>query len=256
MMPSETHTPLTLLNSAVEASKNRDFVLAIDLWKKAADSATADSAREIADGLSAFCGIVRNHATEHLLASESLLRRAVELRETHLPPDDYSTAIEYNNLGMYFSAKGDESSAVEYLEKSVAILRTRPLDKENYADPFDNLALLFSKRGELKRALELCERALEIRDRTLGKINPLSVSQLDLLAEIQESIKPHSRDARDTRKEFKARLLLLAAECDKQGDTILSQALFVSTHYGEKEDKELISTALTIVAANFVQRRS
>jgi tetratricopeptide (TPR) repeat protein len=254
-MPSEMHTaPSHLLDAAVDASKNRDFVQAIELWHKAGDSATADNARQIADGVSAFCGIVRIQAAEHLSATESLLRRAIDLREKHLPANDYSTAIEYNNLGMYFTAKGDESTAVEYLEKAVEILNTRPLDKENYADPYDNLALLLSNRKEFKRALELCQKALEIRDNTLGKINPLSVSQLDLMADILESIKPHSRDAREARKEFKARLVLLAAECDKQGDTILSQALFVATHYSDRNDKELISSALTIASANFVQR--
>lgn len=255
-MPTHTSSPDTAqYDAGLYAFRQRDYEGAAALWLSAATTASGQDARKIADGLSAVAaGYLRADKTDD--ATERLYMRALELRQAFLAENDESIGIEFNNLGMLYERREDIDRAIEYLERAANILDTHPdLNKENFADPYDNLASIYLERKNPVRALELCQRALEIRDNTLGRINPFSMKSLELLAEIQDAIKPHSRAARETRKEFSARLVMLAAAYEQLGDPLLKQALLVSSECGAREALDIISTSLTILCQDFLRNR-
>lgn len=247
---------LELYDAGLDVFKGVDYESAAELWLSAAQIASTQDARKIADGLSAIAAAkLRADATDD--ATEQLYIRAMELRQEFLEENDTSLGVELNNLGMFYEQRKDIDRAIEFLEKSVAILDTHPtLNKENLADPYDNLAAILLEKKSLSRALELCQRALEIRDNTLGKINPMSMKSFELLAEIQDAVKPHSRAARETRREFQARLVLLAAAYEQLGDPLLSQAILVSSQLGAREARKIISTSLTVLCQDFLRNRA
>lgn len=137
--------------------------------------------------------------------------RALELRRTFLPANDASIAVELNNLGMLYQRRKEREKAIECLKQAVAILdEYGEITKPNLADPYDNLAALLLETGAIAQARTACQRALDIRDRTIGKINAHSVMSLKLLSDIQTREKPHARATRETAKECYARMKELA----------------------------------------------
>ncbi len=173
---------------------------AAEAWLSAADQTSSEDVLKIADGLSALAARYCR-GSGRLNEAERIYRRAIELRQTYLAENDASLGIELNNLAMLYQHRAQIDEAIKYLEMSVSILDTHALlPKGNFADPYDNLASLLFDKGDLERARNFCEKALEIRDRTHGRINPLSLKSLELKQDIEEAIKPHSKSARDTRK--------------------------------------------------------
>lgn len=115
--------------------------------------------------------------------------------------------------------------------------------------------LQIQQQKKLSRASDLCQKGLEIRDATLGKLNPFSLKSLELLADIQDAFKPHSKSARETRMEFKSRLPQLAAAYEQAGDPLLSQALLISSQFATHKAQEVISGALTILCQDRLRKR-
>lgn len=235
----------------LQARKKGDNDLAVEYWMFAADHATTETARKIADGLSAIASSFFR-AGKKLKVAETLYLRAIELRRQFLPVTDESLAIELNNLGMLYDKMNEKDKAINLLEDAIVILDEHSnLSREEYADPYCNLASLYfevnRKVADLYRALVLCEKALKIRDKVLGPVNPFSLKSLELLADIEEAIKPHSRSAREARKEFDARYESLASRMNALGDPLMSETLEAANFFGRKQSRKYLSTSLDIV---------
>lgn len=241
-----------LFDAGLNARQSGNDILATQLWLRAAKKANAENAKKIADGLSAIAST--HHRADRFDEAERLYNNALELRIQFLSESDKSTGMELNNLAMLYDRRGDKERAIEYLEKCVAILdKHSDLVEYRFGVPYDNLASSLFEDGDLVRAEVLSRRSLEIYDQLLGKINPLSLKSLELLANIQATENPHSRGARELRKEFKARLPLLAQAYDKLGDSMLSQSLFIKSQIGAHDGDFLVSKSLDTLCLNLLR---
>jgi tetratricopeptide (TPR) repeat protein len=233
----------------LEAFKKDDLERTEQIWLALAERVSSDDCRKVADALSALATAYSK--ADNLVKAEQLLLRALELRHAYLPANDDSIAVELNNIGMIYDGRNNRAKAIEFLEKAIAILdELAEITKPNLADPYDNLASLLFATGPLGRARTLCQRGLDIRDATLGRLNPRSAMSLDLLAQIQEAEKPHCRAARETKKELSSRLSEMATMYDRLGDPLLKQTLLVAAHMGDKSN-DMLRTALSILARDF-----
>lgn len=238
--------------AGLEEFRRRDFKSAAEVWLRAANHATEEDAIKIADGLSGIAVVLgREGGSEHSYYLR-LVERALELRRAFLKANDKSIGMELNNLGMLYDYLNEPSKQLALLEQAVAILdQYDNLDEYRHSMPYDNLAVALFEREKFALAQTMCKKGLEIRDRLLGRINPLSISSLELLADIEAELNPHARATRETRKEFEQRLKLLAKELESKGDSFLSEALFLARENKDNAE-EIIHTALGLQCGEFL----
>ncbi len=242
--------PRTVANfeTGLTAMQNGDLEEAEQAWLALADRASSDDCRKIADALSALAATYLRQ-DDNVDKAGQLFTRALQLRQDYLPANDQSIAIELNNLGMNYERCGNRDEAIEHLNKAVEILDQYPeIAESNLADPYDNLASLIFENGPLSRAHSVCQRALDIRVETLGDIHPHSIMSLLLLWKIQTAEKPHSRLARETGKEYKARVAKLAGVTAQHGDTLLKDTLTVASRMDDREGADLVAASLGMLA--------
>ena len=115
--------------------------------------------------------------------AERHLRRAVELREQELGPDDPATLESRNSLGVLLSQTGRSGEAIalhkETLEKFKAKLGS---DDPHTLKSMNNLATAYSESGQFDRALSLHEVTLRKRQVTLGPDHPDMLKSMNNLA--------------------------------------------------------------------------
>jgi len=120
------------------------------------------------------------HATGRYLSyharyseAESLLRRALEVRECNLGPDHRDTAQSQNELAVLLMLQGRFDEAEPLVRRALHILQTGlGPDHPEVAQVVNNLAALLDTRGQAVDAEHLYRRALGIRERALGSEHP------------------------------------------------------------------------------------
>jgi tetratricopeptide (TPR) repeat protein len=115
--------------------------------------------------------------------AEPLFRRALEILEKVLGPENPSTATCLSNLALLLYEKGDYEGAAPLYRRALEI-DEKVLGPENpsTAKCLSNLALLLYAKGDYEGAEPLYRRALEIRERALGPEHPYTATCLSLLA--------------------------------------------------------------------------
>jgi len=90
------------------------------------------------------------------------LRVLEELWREDLPPSLEGTLA--NDLGLLYHAKGEWERAIEYLERSLAILEKEGNEVE-MANTYNSLGSVYQNKGEWERAIEYYERSLAIDEK-------------------------------------------------------------------------------------------
>ncbi len=119
--------------------------------------------------------------TFHTLAQYD---KAIEYYEKALKSDiktfgeDHSdVAIDWNNLGLAWDAKGEYDKAIEYYEKALeSDLKTFGEDHPQVAIYRNNLGLAWKAKGEYDKAIEYYEKALSVLRVKLGNDHPYTKS--------------------------------------------------------------------------------
>ena len=108
-----------------------------------------------------------------------LAKRALEIRERLLPPNDQRVSLSLGYLGDVYMAKREYSSARKVFERLLPLQEERlgPTDV-NLAFTLDRLALLSFRDGKSDKSEEFYQRALAIREKAFG---PESVQVADSL---------------------------------------------------------------------------
>jgi tetratricopeptide (TPR) repeat protein len=121
----------------------------------------------------------------HYQESEKLLKRALELREKSLKPDDPALATSLNNLALLYAAQGKYGEAEPLHKRALATLE-KALGPEHpqVATNLSNLASLYADQGKHQEAEPLYERALAIDEKALGPEHPHVAICLNNLAEL------------------------------------------------------------------------
>lgn len=98
-----------------------------------------------------------------------LAKRALEIRERLLPPNDQRVSLALGYLGDVYMAKRDFNNARKAFERLLLLQEGRlgPTDV-NLAFTLDRLALLSYRDGKSGKSEELYQRALAIREKAFG----------------------------------------------------------------------------------------
>jgi len=104
---------------------------------------------------------------------QTLLVNALEVQRRLLSDDHPATATSYNNLALYFNARGKHVEAQPLFQKALEIRRRVLTDDHPLtATSYKFLAYTLSARGKYAQAQPLFEKALEIRRRLLTDDHP------------------------------------------------------------------------------------
>jgi len=125
--------------------------------------------------------------------AESMLRRALAMKEETLGPEHASTAADLNNLAIVLKEKGDLDGAEQAMRKSLAIKeKSIGANHPSTASTLNNLANLLLSKEELAEAEALFRRALAIREASMDADHPSVLSAraaLDVCLRIAERAK-------------------------------------------------------------------
>lgn len=143
-------------------------------------------ARETADVLDLLAEAMRKAGKTRDPQSLEICRRALEIKQRLLRPDDPSLAISLENLGALHLVNGEIEKARQYLGGALDI-RTRALGPWNadVAWSLTWLSHLEEKAGNPDSAYVLVKRAVAIQDSVLREDDLQHLKSLDLLGVVQ-----------------------------------------------------------------------
>jgi CHAT domain-containing protein/Tfp pilus assembly protein PilF len=115
--------------------------------------------------------------------AEALYKRALNIQERTLGPDDFQVATTLTNLGVMYQEKGDYQQAERLLERALAIREKATGPEELYViQSLKSLASLYETKGDYDKAGLLLERAVTRLEKLLGPDNVLVAPGLSDLA--------------------------------------------------------------------------
>ncbi|MFO0887852.1 MAG: serine/threonine-protein kinase [Isosphaeraceae bacterium] len=115
--------------------------------------------------------------------AERHLRRAVELREKELGPEDPATLDSRNSLGVLLGQMGRVHEAIELHQQTLKIQQSRlGNDHRDTLISMHNLAGAYQDAGQFDRALLLHQQTLERRKTHLGPEDPETLASMADLA--------------------------------------------------------------------------
>jgi TonB family protein len=113
-----------------------------------------------------------------------LAKRALQIREKHLPRTDPRVADSLTNLGEIYIAKQDYEAAAEVFKRLLKIQQERfGREDVNLAPALDRLAPLYFRRERYGDAEDAFKRALALREKALGSNDELVARSTFALAE-------------------------------------------------------------------------
>jgi len=115
--------------------------------------------------------------------AERHLRRAVELRERELGPDDPATLDSRNSLGVLLAQAGRYGEAIALHEETLKRRKaTLGVDHRDTLTSMNGLATAYSEAGQLDQALPLHEETLKQQQMKLGPNDPETLLSMSNLA--------------------------------------------------------------------------
>ena len=182
--------------------------------------------------------------------AETLLQRALAIREQVLTTNHPDTASTMSDLGMLYLTQGKYQQATPLLEKTL-VIREQVLGKEHpdTASSLNDLALLYYAQGRYALAGDLYQQALHIRERVLEPEHPAIAQSLNNLAEFHtmrgeykeaEDLYLQAQETQervlgtehlDVAKTLNNRALLYRSQgAYQQAETLYTQALSIQEH--------------------------
>ena len=130
-----------------------------------------------------------------------LAKRALQIREKLLPPNDPRVATSLSYLGDVYIAKRDYKAAREIVARLLQVQEVRfgPNDV-NLASTLDRLALLHFRAGNSREAEAAYSRALALREKSFGANSPQVAQTLHALGEFYRSKHDFDRAASNYRR--------------------------------------------------------
>ncbi|MBA2393179.1 MAG: tetratricopeptide repeat protein [Ktedonobacteraceae bacterium] len=120
--------------------------------------------------------------------AESLLKKALFIKEQVLGLDNPDTAQSLNNLALLYQNQGKYQEAEPLYQRSLAIFEERlGSHHPDTATSLNNLALLYQNQGKYQEAEPLYQRSLAIFEERLGSHYPDTATSLNNLANLYQS---------------------------------------------------------------------
>ena len=115
--------------------------------------------------------------------AEALHRRALDLRLSHLEPDDEAVAISHNNLGTLLLTAGRLRQAEPHLRRAAQAFESRLGPRHpRLADALGNVALVRQRLNAYQEAEKVQRRSLQIQREARGEEHPATATAMHNLA--------------------------------------------------------------------------
>jgi CHAT domain-containing protein len=120
------------------------------------------------------------------------LRRALEVSDRTMSPDEFSAIAIVNNLGDLYVRTREFDRARPFVERALHdIERTLGADSFRTTNPLLNLSIIARERGDYAAALEYIRHAYAIREKTYGKESTDTASLLISIGNIYHAQKDY-----------------------------------------------------------------
>ena len=125
-----------------------------------------------------------------------LAKRALEIRQKHLPRTDPRIASSLSNLASIYTAKGNYGAAKETLQQLIQLQEERSgPDDITLSRTLDRLALLYLRDADYSKAEETYARAIALKEKGLKPDDPQLAQSLEGLATVYRARKDFDRGA-------------------------------------------------------------
>jgi tetratricopeptide (TPR) repeat protein len=119
--------------------------------------------------------------------SESLLVRALSIREQLLGVEHPHTASSLNSLAVLYKAQGKYEDAELLYQRAISIYQQYPgAEHPTTATGLNNLAALYKEQGKYEEAELVYQRVLLIREQHLGTEHPYTAASLNNLGNLYQ----------------------------------------------------------------------
>ncbi|MEM8944462.1 MAG: tetratricopeptide repeat protein [Planctomycetota bacterium] len=203
--PSERDIALAISSLADVAIYQNKHEQAESLYKRAIARlrnvlSTGDEEKDVDLGWQYFGLGNVNLVRESYVESESNIRRALEIFENNLGPNDYSLVAPTEVLGQVFVAQDRYEEAIPLYEKAQKIVvDTHGSDHPDHAFLLTDIATLYLKQGNAEKGLSLIDQAITIRDRVSAAADDRANSYL-IRAKIEWDLDERSDALADLRQ--------------------------------------------------------
>jgi len=103
----------------------------------------------------------------------SYAKKALDIGERTLMPDDPNLSSAYNNVSMTYLDMGDYHNALVFAKKALDIReRTQQPDHTYLATSYNNVSTVYLDMGDYHNALVFAKKSIEINERTLQPDHP------------------------------------------------------------------------------------
>ena len=108
-----------------------------------------------------------------------MMREALAVLRSALPPGHQNLATTLNNLATLLMTKGELAEAQQLFEEALQIQRAAlPPGHPSLARAMNNLGTLYWRQGRFELAIPLFESALEMRAKELGRLHPETLGSI------------------------------------------------------------------------------
>ena len=177
--------PLALFAGPGAGSKKlRGTQTAVEILEAGARKVVTDLAGEPlvqASLMDAIGSALRSKA--ELTQADPLIRKALEIRQSQLPPGDLAIADSLENLGWLLQDQGKTGEALERFQKALEIRKPRLSESDPViARTLIHIAWVLAEEGRLDEAEPLFRQAVKIREAHPESPRDLTIARLGLAA--------------------------------------------------------------------------
>lgn len=179
--------------------------------------------------------------------SESLLRRALQIREELLDDKDTQVAESLVSLSLLLEQRGDFEEAEKIAIRALDIReRTLPPDHPDIAASLHGLALIYYRQVKLKESEPLYKRSLEIRKKVFGSNHPAVAESLNDLGVLYYAQGQYDEAEKCYQQALAIRESVLGPDHPEVGQSLNGLASLYLTQHRFDETEPLYRRALAI----------
>ncbi|MCH7768571.1 MAG: tetratricopeptide repeat protein [Nitrospinae bacterium] len=179
--------------------------------------------------------------------AESLIKRALAIKEKALGPDHPYLARRLNNLAELYRAQGQYAKAEPLYQRALANNETAwGPDHPSVATSLNNLAVLYNDQGQYAKAEPLYKRALAIKEKALEPDHPSLATSLNNLAVLYRAQGQYAKAEPLFKRALAVREKVLGPNHPRLATTLNSLALLYHVQGQYAKAEPLFKRALAI----------
>ncbi len=183
--------------------------------------------------------------------AQSLLTKALEIRESLYDPDHFKVAEICHSLGALYFYTGDYSSSETYLDRSLEIYEKQKDRALDLAAAANTLAVLYKKQGQYDIAESLYKKTLAIHEQEAGVDSQQVAASLNNLASLYKTLGRYPEAEQFYRRSLAVKEKVYGRSHNKVAITLKNLGVLFKVQRKHNEAEEFYKRALTIEEEEF-----